>query len=115
VGFLVNVKGRKSHGIIQQALQILRNLDHRGACGCEPNTGDGAGILMQMPHGFLKRVSHEAGVPLPGEKEYGLGMVYLPPDPTERRDCEKVFEQIIIEEGQSLLGWRTVPTDNSRL
>ncbi|MEY2408218.1 MAG: hypothetical protein QOF48_888, partial [Verrucomicrobiota bacterium] len=115
VGFVVHIKGRKSHAIVSDALQILRNLDHRGACGCEPNTGDGAGILMQMPHGFLKLAAKEAGVPLPGEKEYGVGMVYLPPDPTERRDCEKLFEQIIKEEGQSLLGWRTVPTDNSRL
>jgi glutamate synthase (ferredoxin) len=115
VGFLVNIKGRKSHNIVSDALQILRNLDHRGACGCEANTGDGAGILMQMPHEFLKLAAKEAGVALPGEKEYGLGMVYLPPDAGERRECEKALEQIITEEGQKLLGWRDVPTDNSML
>src|SRR5881397_2630511 len=90
VGFVVNVKGRKSHGIIQQALQILRNLDHRGACGCEANTGDGAGILLQMPHDFLKLAAEQAGVPLPGPAEYGVGMVFLPPDPLERRGCEEL-------------------------
>src|SRR6059036_2146586 len=67
VGFLVNIKGRKSHQIVQQALQILVNLDHRGACGCEANTGDGAGILLQTPHAFLKEVCKEAKVALPGE------------------------------------------------
>ncbi|HXI52976.1 MAG TPA: glutamate synthase large subunit [Candidatus Saccharimonadales bacterium] len=115
VGFLVNVKGRKSHGIIQQALQILRNLDHRGACGCEANTGDGAGILLQMPHEFLKQAARTAGISLPGAQEYGVGMVYLPPDAAERRACEQVFEKIVIEEGQRFLGWRTVPTENAPL
>src|SRR6476619_225061 len=70
VGFVVNIKGRKSHAIIQQALQILLNLDHRGACGCEANTGDGAGILIQPPHEFLKIATKECGVPLPGFAEY---------------------------------------------
>ena len=93
---MVHIKGRKSHAIVSDALQILRNLDHRGACGCEPNTGDGAGILMQMPHGFLQLAAKQAGVVLPGEKEYGLGMVYLPLDPAERRECEVVLEQIIV-------------------
>src|SRR6266511_535825 len=81
VGFVVNVKGRKSHAIIEQALQVLLNLDHRGACGCEANTGDGAGILLQMPHEFLKVAGREAGVALPGFGEYGVGMVFLPPEP----------------------------------
>src|SRR5512145_1018115 len=72
VGFVVNIKGKKSHAIISQALQILINLDHRGACGCEANTGDGAGILMQVPHEFLKLVSPEARVDLPGKGEYGV-------------------------------------------
>src|SRR5262245_11107447 len=115
VGFLVNIKGRKSHTIVQQALQILVNLDHRGACGCEANTGDGAGILMQMPHDFLKTAGKEAGVTLPSFGEYGVGMVYLPPDAAERRECEKEFERVVAEEGQRLLGWRTVPTNNSPL
>src|SRR5262249_31904888 len=89
VGFLVNVKARKSHDIVQQALQILRNLDHRGACGCEANTGDGAGILLQMPHEFLKGAVKAAGFSLPGRAEYGVGMVFLPPDAAERRACEQ--------------------------
>jgi glutamate synthase domain-containing protein 1 len=115
VGFLVNVKARKSHDIVQQALQILRNLDHRGACGCEANTGDGAGILLQMPHEFLKGAVKAAGFSLPGASEYGVGMVFLPPDAAERRACEQAFETIVAEEGQRFLGWRTVPTDNSSL
>src|SRR5688572_22043465 len=115
VGFVVNVKGRKSHLIIQQALQVLLNLDHRGACGCEANTGDGAGILLQMPHDFLKAVSGEAGLALPGIGEYGVGMVFLPPDAAERRACEQLFEQTVVEEGQRFLGWRTIPTDNAPL
>src|SRR5688572_8195944 len=76
VGFVVDVKGRKSHQIVQQALTVLLNLRHRGACGCEANTGDGAGILMQVPHNFLKTVCSKEGFTLPGAKEYGVGMVY---------------------------------------
>src|SRR6266545_5049554 len=97
VGFVVNVKGRKSHAIIEQALQVLLNLDHRGACGCEANTGDGAGILLQMPHEFLKVAGREAGVALPGFGEYGVGMVFLPPEPGERQACVQLFERIVAE------------------
>src|SRR5271169_5028158 len=79
VGFVVNIKGRKSHSIIQQALQVLLNLDHRGACGCEANTGDGAGILIQPPHEFLKLAAKEARINLPAPGEYAVGMVFLPP------------------------------------
>jgi glutamate synthase (ferredoxin) len=115
VGFVVDIKGRRSHGIVQQALTVLNNLRHRGACGCEANTGDGAGILIQVPHTFLKEACEGIGIHLPGPKEYGVGMVYLSPDAKERKACEKVFEQIIKEEGQIFLGWRTVPTDNGSL
>src|SRR5215475_13028399 len=115
VGFLVNIKGRKSHDIIGQALRILLNLDHRGACGCEANTGDGAGILIQTPHDFLKLVSKEGRVTLPSFGEYGVGMVFLPPDAAQRAECEKIVGQIVAEEGQKLLGWRTVPTSNVTL
>src|SRR5688500_17052775 len=115
VGFLVNVKGRKSHAIVRQALQILVNLNHRGACGCENNTGDGAGILLQTPHTFLKEVTKEAKISLPGEREYGVGMVYLPADAGQRANSEKIFETIVAEEGQTVLGWRSVPTNNSSL
>src|ERR1051325_11493900 len=113
VGFLVNIKGKKSHDIIRQAIKILWNLDHRGACGCEANTGDGAGILFQTPHTFFQAVCPEAGIKLPEPGQYGVGMVFLPPDAEERRNCEKILESIIAEEGQQLLGWRSVPTDNS--
>ena len=115
VGFVANIKGKKSHDLVQQGLQILNNLDHRGACGCEINTGDGAGILMQMPHEFLKIAGKAAGISLPGVGEYGVGMVFLPPDATERRECEKIFERIVIEEGQRFLGWRDIPSNNSSL
>src|SRR5512138_333214 len=91
VGFVVNIKGRKSHAIIQQALQVLLNLNHRGACGCEANTGDGAGILIQPPHEFLKLVAREARVSLPGPGEYGVGMLFLPQDAARRAECEKIF------------------------
>ena len=96
VGFVVNMKGRRSHSLIQQGLQILRNLDHRGACGCEINTGDGAGILLQMPHEFMKLATKEAGITLPGFAEYGVGMVYLPPDAKERAECEKIDRKSVV-------------------
>ncbi|HSU54587.1 MAG TPA: glutamate synthase central domain-containing protein, partial [Candidatus Dormibacteraeota bacterium] len=115
VGFVVNIKGRRSHSIVAQGLQILHNLDHRGACGCEANTGDGAGILMQPPHGFLKLVAKEAKVNLPASGEYGIGMLFLPPDRKQRAECEKIFASIVTEEGQKLLGWRIVPTNNLSL
>jgi glutamate synthase (ferredoxin) len=115
VGFVVNIKGRKSHAIVQQALQALRNLDHRGACGCEANTGDGAGILIQTPHTFLKEVAAKEKISLPGAGEYGVGMVYLPRDPAQRAECEKIFTGIVAGEGQRVLGWRTIPTNNASL
>ncbi len=115
VGFIVNIKGQKSHQIVQQAINVLINLNHRGACGCEANTGDGAGILLQMPHAFLKQACAAAKIQIPSPGEYGAGMIYLPPDAGERRLCEKLFEEIVVEEGQRFLGWRTVPTNNSSL
>src|SRR6266700_6788930 len=115
VGFLVNIKGRKSHDIINQGLRILLNLDHRGACGCEANTGDGAGILIQTPHEFLKLVAKEARITLPPSGEYGVGMVFMPPNRAHRAECEKIFANIVAEEGQALLGWRTIPTNNAPL
>ena len=115
VGFVVNVKGRKSHEIIRQALTVLLNLDHRGACGCEVNTGDGAGILMQMPHAFLQKVCATNRNELPAPGQYGAGIVYLPPDARERRECEQLFGRIVADEGLHVLGWRDVPTNNSTL
>jgi glutamate synthase (ferredoxin) len=115
VGFVVNIKGEKSHTIIRQALQLLLNLDHRGACGCEANTGDGAGITIQPPHDFLKLVAKEARVSLPPSGDYGVGMVFMPTKRSERLECEKIFASLVTEEGQTLLGWRTVPTNNASL
>src|SRR5882724_13688281 len=85
VGFVVNIKGEQSHTIVEQALTVLENLDHRGACGCEENTGDGAGILMQIPHEFLKKASKEAGFPLPSPGEYGVGVAFLPKNDADRK------------------------------
>ncbi len=115
VGFVVNVKGRKSHAIVRDAVTILINLRHRGACGCENNTGDGAGILVQMPHAFMQQACDEAKIKLPDEKQYGCGLVFLPPDRDQRRKCELAFEAIVREEGQPFLGWRSVPTNNGGL
>ncbi len=115
VGFVVNVKGKPSHEIVQQGLQVLLNLTHRGACGSEANTGDGAGILMQLPDKFLRKVAGQVGIKLPPRRQYGAGMIFLPPDPAQRKNCERLFEVIVAEEGQEVLGWRTVPTDNSMI
>ncbi len=105
VGFVVDLKGRPSHDIIAKAIRVLVNLCHRGACGCEHNTGDGAGILMQMPHRFLLQECDQLNIALPQPGEYGVGMVYLPTDAGDRRQCEAIFEQIVQEEGQRVLGW----------
>jgi glutamate synthase domain-containing protein 2/glutamate synthase domain-containing protein 1/glutamate synthase domain-containing protein 3 len=115
VAFVVNIKGKRSNRVVRDALTALVNLRHRGACGCEANTGDGAGILMQMPHDFLKQAATAAKIALPGAGGYGVGQVFLSQDAAERRECEKIFEQIAQEEGLRVLGWRTVPTSNSTL
>ncbi len=112
VGFVVHMKGQKSHAIVEKALQVLINLEHRGACGCEANTGDGAGILLQMPDTFLRKV-----VPftLPAIGAYGAGLVFLPHDERDRDAIRQIFARVIAEEGQTLLGWRLVPSDNRDL
>ena len=115
VGFVVNVKGQKSQAIVRQALTILMNLRHRGACGCEANTGDGAGLLIQMPHHFLQQVCVEAQIDLPGLGGYGAGLVFLPPDARDQRKAQRLFEEIIAEEGQRFLGWRSVPVNDFSL
>jgi glutamate synthase (NADPH/NADH) large chain len=114
VGFVANIKGVKSHDIVRKGLQVLENLTHRGACGCDPLTGDGAGILMQVPDEFLRRECRQLRIDLPNPGEYGVGMVFLPRDVAERNVCQKFFEKVVREEGQQLLGWRTVPTDASK-
>ncbi|NCO76217.1 MAG: glutamate synthase large subunit [Cyanobacteria bacterium] len=115
VGFVVNKYGKKSHEIVQQALTILINLDHRGGCGAEPNTGDGAGILMQLPHEFMSKEAQNLGITLPEVGNYAVGMIFTSPDETARLKARSLFEQVVTEEGQKVLGWRDVPTDNSDL
>ena len=112
VGFVVDMKGRRSHEIVRKALRVLINLEHRGACGCEANTGDGAGILLQVPDKFLRKV-----VPftLPPAGAYGVGLVFLPRDESDRDAIVAIVTRIVAEEGQALLGWRDVPSDNSLL
>jgi glutamate synthase (ferredoxin) len=112
VGFVVHIKGRKSHQIVKDALTMLDNMEHRGACGCEKNTGDGAGILVQVPDKFFRKVLAKSGFTLPPVGQYGVASVFLPRDPREREACEKTFEQVVKAEGQSVLGWRDVPQDN---
>jgi glutamate synthase domain-containing protein 1 len=92
VGFIAHVKGRKSHAILRDALSALVKLNHRGACGCEANTGDGAGILLQTPHEFLQAAAAKAKFSLPGFKEYGVGQLFLPQDAKQRAECESIFE-----------------------
>ena len=113
VGFVVDMAGRKSNDIVRKALQVLVNLQHRGAKGCEANTGDGAGITMQIPHEFLKGECKKLGFNLPVPGNYGVGVVFLPRDPHSARWCEEIIEAAIKRAGQKLLGWRTVPTNNS--
>ncbi len=115
IGFVVNIKGQKSSKVVTQALEVLCNLDHRGARGSEPETGDGAGILMQIPHRFFQRACEGIGIELPWPGKYGVGMVFLSPNREERRAQQKVLEGVIEDEGQQVLGWRSVPTDNLHL
>jgi glutamate synthase (ferredoxin) len=112
VGFVVDLNNRKSHDIVAKALAVLVNLEHRGACGCEANTGDGAGILLQMPDRFLRQEAAKLHIALPPAGEYGVGMVFLPRDEPSRERCERAFEKVVRDEGQQVLGWRTMPTDN---
>src|SRR6266851_307461 len=115
VGFVVDIKGRKSHAIVRQALTVLVNLLHRGACGCEANTGDGAGILLQMPDRFLRKAVAPHRINLPPPDEYGAGLVFLPRAAADREPIRELIHQIVSEEGQELLGWRPVPTSDRAL
>ncbi|HTU00487.1 MAG TPA: glutamate synthase central domain-containing protein, partial [Candidatus Sulfotelmatobacter sp.] len=115
IGFVADVHGRPSHEIVARGIEVLLNLEHRGACGCEKNTGDGAGILMQMPHAFLAEECGRTGFALPGPGRYGAGLVFLPTDEAARRPLEELVEKVAAEECVPFLGWRTVPTDNSSL
>ena len=115
VGFVVNIKGVRSHSVVERGLEVLINLQHRGACGCEANTGDGAGILIQPPDRFLRKVAHALGIGVPPAGQYAVGNIFLPRDPGERARIRALVEQIVAEEGQTLLGWRPVPTTHHLL
>jgi glutamate synthase (NADPH/NADH) large chain len=115
VGFVAHIKNQKSHAIITQGLQILRNLEHRGATGYDPLLGDGAGILIQIPDAFFRAEMARQNVTLPPPGQYGVGMIFLPRNTESRRACEAAIERTIRYEGQILLGWRDVPVDNRGL
>ncbi|MGQ0671474.1 MAG: glutamate synthase large subunit [Hyphomicrobium sp.] len=115
VGFIADMKGRKSHKIVADALGMLCNLEHRGAVGADPLAGDGAGILVQIPHGFLKAEMKAQGLVLPEAGKYAVGHIFLPQDERLRAHCERVWARCLKEEGLEVLGWRTVPVDNSSL
>jgi glutamate synthase (NADPH/NADH) large chain len=115
VGFVANIKGKKSHDIVEQGLTILCNLTHRGAVGADPKASDGAGILIQIPDAFFRAEMAKQGVKLPPAGQYGIGMVFLPREPASRLACEQEIERAIKDEGQTLLGWRDVPVDSADL
>jgi glutamate synthase (ferredoxin) len=115
VGFIAHLKGKRSHDIIQKTLTMNNRMNHRGASGSDPDTGDGAGIFVQMPDKFLRKKMAEKGVELPPEGEYGSGLIFLSPEASEREAAMQLFEHIIKEEGQKFLGWRTVPTKSEIL
>ena len=115
VGFVAHIKGKKSHDMVSQGLQILENLTHRGAVGADPLAGDGAGILLQVPDGFLRTKCAALNITFPAAGDYGVGMLFLPRDAQARAACEQIVANKIAAEGQSLLGWRDVPVDSSIL
>ncbi|HEX9622683.1 MAG TPA: glutamate synthase central domain-containing protein, partial [Polyangiaceae bacterium] len=115
IGFVANIRGVASHDIVRKGVDILLNLVHRGACGCDPLTGDGAGILIQLPHAFLKREAEASGFRLPEPDEYGVGCVFLPRERAQRQRCMQILEDKIFGTGQRLLGWREVPVDEEVL
>ena len=115
VGVVANIDGRRSHQIIQQGLEVLRNLGHRGACGCDPETGDGAGVLVQMPHRFMVKAAAECGIQLPEATRYAVAMCFLPQDDGLRAFCKESLENSAREHGVEPLGWRKVPVDPSSI
>jgi glutamate synthase (NADPH/NADH) large chain len=115
VGFIADIKGRKSHKIVEDALSILCNLEHRGAVGADPRAGDGAGILVQIPHAFFSAAAEKNGFRLPAPGEYAVGALFMPRDRDWRQVIRDIYAEVVKREGMTLLGWRDVPTDNSTL
>jgi glutamate synthase (NADPH) large chain len=115
VGFIADIKGRKSHKIVEDALTILVNLEHRGAVGADPRAGDGAGILVQIPHKFFAKEAAALGFALPAPGQYAVGALFMPHDAAWRQEIMDTYAQVAAREGMTVLGWRDVPTDNSTL
>ena len=115
VGFIADIKGRKSHQIVEDGLKILCNLEHRGAVGADPRMGDGAGILVQIPHKFFAKKAAELGITLPDPGEYAIGQLFMPHEKNWRQIVRDTYAEMIKREGLTLIGWRDVPTDNSTL
>ncbi len=115
MGFVVNIKGKKSHDIIDDGLRILERLEHRGGAGADKDTGDGAGILVQIPHEFFKRECEVLGINLPAAGEYGVGMVFAHKYESLRNEQKRILEEVVREEGQVVLGWREVPVDGTKV
>jgi len=114
VGMVANIKGIASRQIMEDAYLVNSRMDHRGGCGFEENTGDGAGILVALPHNFFKKISTEMGIKLPKKGSYSVGNIFLPQDEKERELCKRKIEKIIDSENQTFLGWRRVPTDSKK-
>ena len=111
VGLVANIQGVPSHSVIRQGIEVLVNLGHRGAAGADPNTGDGAGIMLQMPHQFFSAEVNKISISLPEVGKYGVGMIFLPMEMKAASQVEKLVEQVIKSEGQEFIGWRTVPVN----
>ncbi len=112
VGFICHIKGQPSHQIVRDALKMLENMDHRGGCGCEENSGDGAGILVRTPDAFFRRECKKLNITLPTAGQYGVGMMFLPQDAVQRHLCERIVERVARENGMKVLGWRDVPVNS---
>jgi glutamate synthase (NADPH/NADH) large chain len=115
IGFVAHIKGEKSRDIVDQGLEVLSRMSHRAACGCDPESGDGAGILLQLPHDFLKREAKRLGFGELRRRRYGIGQMFLPPDRRRRAACEEIVESVVAEQGQEVIGWRDVPIDSSHV
>jgi glutamate synthase domain-containing protein 1 len=115
MGLVASIRGEKSHQIIRKGLEVLINLTHRGAAGCDPETGDGAGVLIQIPHTFFSRECGELGMQLPDPGAYGVAMCFLPVDRHSRLQCEGILERIAREEGLTVLGWRDTPVNGDAI
>src|SRR5688572_13997753 len=115
VGFICHMKGKASNKIITDALQMLENMNHRGACGCEVNSGDGAGILVRTPDKFFRKEAAKVNIKLPKLGEYAVAMVFMTRNAEEQAECKRIFEDVVQQYGMVVLGWRDVPTDNSMI